>query len=243
MRVLLTNDDGIDSPGLAAVEGALSVEHEVWVVAPDAERSGQSHAIQMRGPVKLTRKGNRRFACSGTPADCVFLAFRGSLVPRFDVVVSGINAGPNLGTDLVYSGTAAAARQASLLGIPGVALSLDSLTPPWDFAPGAAFAAENLHNWVENWAEGSFLNVNFPAQPLFPLQAEQTQPSRRRYYDQVVEFEAPGGEVWCWVKGLIRDDKIPEGTDWDCVRRGRVAYSVIVSQPVTVEAPAGRLLK
>ncbi|NNM55208.1 MAG: 5'/3'-nucleotidase SurE [Spirochaetales bacterium] len=233
MRILLTNDDGIDSQGLSALENALA-DHEIWVVAPDGERSGGSHAIQMRGPVKLSRRGNRRFACSGSPADCVFLAFRGSLVPAFDAVVSGINHGPNLGTDLIYSGTAAAARQASLLGVPGVALSLDVQSAPWDFSHGAEFVRQNLEDWVADWTPGTFLNVNFPSRPLLPLEAEWAVPSERRYYDQVVEFEAPGGEVWCWVKGLILDDAIAEGSDWAAVRRGKVSCTVVVSHPVAL---------
>ena len=110
MRILLTNDDGIGAAGLAALEAAFGSRHEVWVVAPDGERSGTSHAIHLQGPVRIRHEGERRFSCSGTPADCVFLGLRGDFLPSIDAVLSGINHGPNLGTDVVYSGTCAAAR-------------------------------------------------------------------------------------------------------------------------------------
>jgi len=118
MRILLTNDDGYASDGIKALAVALGGEHEVWTLAPDSERSGMSHSMSLRQPLKIRKLAEREYCCSGTPADCVILASHGVLPFSPDVVVSGINRGPNLGTDLVYSGTAAAARQASMNGVP-----------------------------------------------------------------------------------------------------------------------------
>ena len=113
MRVLIANDDGVFSPGLEAVRAALAPDHEVWVVAPDGERSAMSHYITIKGPVAVREISERVYSCSGSPADCVIVGLLEVLPELPDVVVSGINIGPNLGTDVIYSGTAAAARQAA----------------------------------------------------------------------------------------------------------------------------------
>ena len=136
MRILLTNDDSIASEGIKALISALSPAHDVWVVAPETEKSGGSHSITLRDSVRVRMVGEQRFSCRGTPADCVMIAVLG-LVPRdIELVISGINHGPNLGTDILYSGTAAGARQSALMGIPSVALSIGAYVPPFDFAEG-----------------------------------------------------------------------------------------------------------
>ncbi|TFG60697.1 MAG: 5'/3'-nucleotidase SurE, partial [Spirochaetales bacterium] len=106
MKILLTNDDGIQSPGLGALEDRLSSDHEIWVLAPDNERSGSSHAITLKGAVRMRNLSPRHISCNGTPADCVLYGLLGVLPERPDIVLSGINIGHNLGTDIVYSGTA-----------------------------------------------------------------------------------------------------------------------------------------
>lgn len=231
MRILVTNDDGISSPGLDALVRALSVQHEVWVCAPDSERSGASHSIQLKGPVRIHQVAERSFSCGGTPADCVFLSRRGSFIPVYDAVVSGINRGPNLGTDILYSGTCAAARQAVLLGVPSLAVSLATLQSPWNFEPGAQFVAESLE-WLLSLAPPEhFLNLNLPAFPLLPVQAHPAAPCVRRYLDRVVEFAAPAGDLWCWVESHLPGDSIAEGSDWDLVNRGLAAYTALPAQP------------
>ena len=231
MRILLTNDDGIDAPGLEALETALMVHHEVWVCAPDGERSGTSHSVQLKGPVRIRRVGERRFSCGGSPADCVFLAYRGTFVPPFDAVVSGINRGPNLGTDILYSGTCAAARQAVLLGVPALAVSLARLEAPWDFGPGADLVARSTP-WLLSLAPPNhFLNLNLPSVPILPLQARPASLCVRRYRDRVVEFVAPVGDLYCWVESLIPDDGIEPGSDWDLVNSGVAAYTALPAQP------------
>jgi 5'-nucleotidase len=125
MRLLLTNDDGIHSDGIQALIRGLEGAHEVWVVAPSVEASGGSHSITLHDVLKIRRLSDRRFSCRGTPADCVMVALLGLVPADIDLVISGINHGPNLGTDILYSGTAAGARQGALMGVPSVALSVE----------------------------------------------------------------------------------------------------------------------
>ena len=231
MRILLTNDDGIDAAGLAALESALSPTHEVWVCAPDSERSGTSHAVHLQGPLRVHKEGPRRFACSGTPADCVFVALRGDFIPSIDVVLSGINHGPNLGTDTVYSGTCAAARQAALAGRKALAVSLN-YPRPFAFEPGAAWVASRWEALVAACAPGHFVNINLPAAPVYPLIAVGAKLSVRRYFDKVVPFTDPQGELYCFVDGLLLNDEIPQDSDWGVVLRGQVALSLLPAQPV-----------
>jgi 5'-nucleotidase len=127
MNILLTNDDGISSPGLLLLAEALrkNSPHRIFVLAPDTDRSGYSHSIRfLWDPIKIASRGPDTWACSGSPADCVIMAMMGALPFKPDLVLSGINRGANLGTDLIDSGTAAAARQAGLGNIPGIAFSL-----------------------------------------------------------------------------------------------------------------------
>lgn len=239
MRILLTNDDGIDAPGLSALEAALAPDHEVWVCAPDGERSGTSHSIALTGPLRVRPAGPRRFACSGSPADCVFLARRATFIPGFDAVVAGINRGPNLGTDTLYSGTCAAARQAALFGLPALALSLATLQGPWNYEPGARAVAARWSDLLALCPPDSFLNVNFPARFSGPEGFEEARPAVRTYRDRVTEFEGPDGCRWCWVEGFLPDDQTAAGTDLDTVRQGRASYTVMPCQPGYVSGQGG----
>ncbi|MGO3740980.1 5'/3'-nucleotidase SurE [Kerstersia sp.] len=167
MRVLISNDDGIDAPGLALLERAARLlTDDVWVVAPDGNRSGYGHGITLRRSFEVTQRAPRRYACSGTPADCVIAGvswlFRGERQP--DLVLSGINEGRNVAEDVAYSGTMAVAREAALCGIPAVAFSR-----PRDSSgdeDGERWLAERLQGfWLarEEWSrDGHWLNVNLP---------------------------------------------------------------------------------
>lgn len=168
-RVLLTNDDGIDAPGLRVLEQvAATLAHEVWVVAPEHDRSGASHAISLSVPLRVTPCGERRFAVSGTPGDCVVLATRRLMGGSYpDLVLSGINRGANLGVETVFSGTVGAAMTALLLGLPAIALSqaLRSGDPVrWDTA--ASLSPAVLRQLIDA-TDGApmCLNVNFPDVP------------------------------------------------------------------------------
>jgi 5'-nucleotidase len=247
MRILLTNDDGIDSAGLEALRAALS-EHELWIVAPDGERSAQSHSITVHEPIRCTEIGPSVFSTSGTPADCVLVAALGLLPQRPDVVVSGINIGPNLGTDIIFSGTVAAARQGAFMGIPGIAVSVNSYSPPFHMGPLAAFVASNLELLVSLWNPRHLININGPNAESGPVPAEVTFPSWRLYHDQLEEFRSPRGERYYFLNGHPIENEMEEGSDWTAVARGHISVSPIFLNAVdhhedeayrTVEFAAG----
>jgi 5'-nucleotidase len=168
MRILLTNDDGIHAPGLWALHLALSRRHDVTVVAPDRERTGVGHAITLHQPLRAARlavNGGEGYAVNGTPADCVKLAVLEILGGRPDLVVSGLNPGANVGVNINYSGTVAAAREAALGGIPAIAASLEGRAPRC-VEPAARFVRRLAdHVAVHGIPPGTFLNVNFPDVP------------------------------------------------------------------------------
>jgi 5'-nucleotidase len=161
------------------------------------------------------------------------MAVLGSLPVKPDIVVSGINAGANLGTDLVYSGTAAAARQAALYGIPGVALSLVTRgSGPVFWERAVAFSRDHLEELVSLWEKDTFVNVNIPNSPDYSGDPQMTLPSRRRYQDTVVGFDGPDGSRYCFIKNgpVITDDD--PGSDWSTISRNRVAISLVVIHPM-----------
>src|SRR3954468_20717128 len=165
-RILVSNDDGIDAPGIKILEHiARELTDDVWVVAPDQEQSGASHSLTMRRPLRLDQVSERRYAVDGTPSDCVLLAVKRVLRDRPpDLMLSGINGGSNAGEDMTYSGTVAAAMEATLLGIPAVALSQDypdGSPIPWE--TGRAFGAEVVRRLLkQEWPANMLINVNFP---------------------------------------------------------------------------------
>lgn len=232
MRVLVTNDDGIESPGLRAIVDRLSHEHEVWVVAPENERSGTSHSISLHGAVRIRELESRWYSCDGTPADCVLFSFLGAIPVQPDVVVSGVNLGPNLGTDLIYSGTVAAARQAALMGHPAIAISVDSLLPPFHFTAACEFTEHNLALIVERWSDDHFLNINFPNVDQSNYRVVITHPSRRIYRDKVVSFVAPNRDVYYFLEGSQIESSADEGSDWAAVSRGEVSVSPVFLHPI-----------
>jgi 5'-nucleotidase len=237
MRLLLTNDDGYECEGILALADALEKDHEVWVMAPDSERSGTSHAMTLKNASKVKQVAERRFTCSGMPADCVILSALGMIPVKIDAVISGINRGPNLGTDLIYSGTAAAARQASLMGMPGIAVSLASLEPPFHFEAAARFVSENLEEFVGLWKPDTFLNVNIPNKDALHEGYSQARASRRMYTDRLRRFTAPDGTVFCFLADGHIETEPEEGTDWWMVERGKVSLSRVKVCPECEETP------
>lgn len=232
MRILLTNDDGFGTDGIRALERALGGDHEVWTLAPDSERSGMSHAMSLRHPLKIRRMEERGYACSGTPADCVILALHGALPFKPHIVVSGINRGPNLGTDLVYSGTAAAARQASLNGLAGIAVSLATFSGPFDYKALADLVAARLDFFVSECGPGVFINLNAPpavaghAYELFP-----SIPSRRIYKDTMKFFDGPDGYSYGFFMDGHVDTADEPGSDESLVNKGYAAYTRVDAYP------------
>lgn len=234
MRILLTNDDGFRSPGLHSLKKILEKDHEIWIIAPDGERSGNSHRITLRGPVKQEQVEDRVYSCSGTPADCVIIGANGAMPAKPDMIISGINIGPNIGTDVIYSGTAAAARQGTMMGIPSVALSLDSFTPPFHFDRLSRFVARNLDLFMDLWKPDHFVNLNAPNQETYQGVAI-THPSRRLYRDRIDEYKAPDGRSYFFVHGFRVETVQEEGSDWDAVSQGKVSISPVVVQPCALE--------
>ncbi len=165
-RILLTNDDGFDAPGLKVLERvALTLAREVWIVAPATDQSGTSHSISLHDPLRVDTRGEHRYAVHGTPGDCVAMALGGLMKDaRPELVLSGVNRGANLGTETVFSGTVGAAMTSMLFGVPAIALSqafADRNAVPWETA--AEHAPATLHRLVElGWDADSCLNVNFP---------------------------------------------------------------------------------
>ena len=163
-RILITNDDGIHSEGIAALEAALAPIGDVFVVAPESEQSGASHSLTLARPLRIRKVDERHWTVDGTPTDCVTLALN-LILPaekRPHICASGINHGPNLGDDATYSGTVAGAMEATILGLPGIAFSLDA-TQDLDFAESTRLAREITSKAInEGLPDGTLLNVNIP---------------------------------------------------------------------------------
>lgn len=227
MTVLLTNDDGVESPGLDALRQALSVDHDVWVVAPDGERSAMSHYITVRDPIRLRKVAEQKYACSGSPADCTIVGASGGLPVTPDIVLSGINIGPNLGTDIIYSGTVAAARQAAFLGIPGIAVSINTYTPPFHLEPLAAFVVYHLDELRRLWNPRHFININAPNLDVANLPVRLTFPSWRLYHDHLERFDSPRGDIYFFLDGRPEESGIQEGSDWHAVSEGAISVTPI----------------
>ncbi|MDR1100342.1 MAG: 5'/3'-nucleotidase SurE [Treponema sp.] len=235
MNILLTNDDGIDSPGLRLLADALrkKTSHRVLVLAPDTDCSGFSHSIRfLWNPIKISPRDSDAWACSGSPADCVIMALLGALPVKPDLVISGINRGANMGTDLVYSGTAAAARQAGLSGIPAIALSLAGMTGEfyWDMA--VSWAVDHFEELRNIWRSDTFVNVNIPNSPGGPEGMVNTFPSRMSYHDKLAVYKAQDGNSWCFVEFGTADVVPAPGSDREAVSKNLAAVSPVFVHPV-----------
>ncbi|GHU64779.1 5'-nucleotidase SurE [Spirochaetia bacterium] len=234
MNILLTNDDGIAASGLLKLAEVLRSrkEHTVFVLAPDSNRSGVSHGFTLlRNPLKLTEIDKDTYSCSGMPADCAIIPILGGKPCKPDVVISGINHGVNLGSDIIYSGTAAAARQAALMGIPGIALSLQwGKDFYWDMA--ANYAADHMDEFMSLWKEDVFINVNIPNNPKGPSGQVQTWPAVKDYHDGIAIMEDPRGEDWCFLMAGKETVEPDAGSDYDAVSKNLVSISPVCVYPV-----------
>lgn len=230
MRLLLSNDDGIHAPGLAALHEALCDLAEVHVVAPESERSAVGHAITISNPLKtkqVYRDGNFfGFAVDGTPADCVKLALSALLPEPPDFVISGINLGPNAGISVLYSGTVSAATEGTILGIPSMAISLNTFSDPiWETAQNTA--REMVHRLQQDGLpENTLLNVNVPNIPFNQLQGTRiTKMGRSRYIETFERRTDPRGNVYYWMDGELALLEDPESTDLQALADGCVSLS------------------
>lgn len=233
MRILLTNDDGIMSEGLNVLVSILEKKHDVWVVAPDRNRSAVSHSIVMGSPLKIEKKANKKFACSGVPVDCVVHGIRAILKEKPDCIISGINHGANLGTDILFSGTAAAARQGSLYGIPSIAVSLEAANGNYQFESLANFVLNHLEKIIMLSKRDVFVNIN-AASPGPYKNCVLTRPSRRTYNDGTEHYIAPDGQHYAFFKGGSIDTQDDEKSDYQALANGDISLSRIHSQPMSL---------
>jgi 5'-nucleotidase len=225
LLVLLTNDDGVHAPGIAAARAALEAIGDVHVVAPDREQSGTSHSLTLNRPLRIQQLGDRLVSVDGTPTDCVLVACNSLLPRRPDLVVSGVNAGQNMGEDVSYSGTVAAAMEGTVLGIPSIAVSL-AINERRDYAAAASVAADVAQVVARRGLpRGSFLNVNVPDLPRERIAGVRiTKLSTRVYRDVVVEKLDPRGRPYYWIGGEPVWESGTD-TDWEAVQASAVSIT------------------
>jgi 5'-nucleotidase len=227
LRILLTNDDGIYAPGLAALYRELKRLGEVTVVAPESEQSAVGHAISLITPLRVKEVsingGVEGWAVSGTPADCVKIALAELLHQPPELVVSGINLGPNVGINVLYSGTVSAATEASILGVRGVAFSLNSYDKKADFATPAGLARhllEQIKDW-SGWTDGVCFNVNVPALPRDQIKGIRF--TRQDTGPLVEHFERrvdPRRHVYYWLAEINERPALDLDTDYGALAQG-----------------------
>lgn len=238
MRILVTNDDGVHAPGIRALARALEPLGEVVVVAPDREQSASGHALTLQQPLRMTEIEPAVFAVTGTPTDSVLLAVHGLMKGQPpDLVVSGINAGPNMGDDVTYSGTVSAAFEGTLLGSPSMAVSLATFDPgPWDVA--AAWAVTIARRILEQGLPPkTLLNVNVPARPADQIRGVRlTRLGHRIFTDIIVPKVDPRGRPYYWVAGTAAWQP-EEKTDIMAVNDGYVSVT-----PLSMDMTDYRLL-
>ncbi len=250
MRILLTNDDGVHAPGILAAKLALDALGEVFLVAPDRPRSAAGHAITLHKPLRITpmklTNGMQVYGTSGTPTDCVTLGYDVVMEGRCDLLVSGINAGANLGWDLTYSGTVAAALEGAVLGIPSLAVSLVTERDPnssaleADFSVAARYTARFAQQiQADPLPPNMLLNINVPQVPEAELQGvAYTHQGRREYVDRILVRDDPAGRPYYWQAGSIREDVPDPGSDVHAVLNRQISVT-----PVQLDMTAYPLLE
>lgn len=232
MSILLSNDDGIHAPGIRVLYEALKGVDELRIAAPDAERSAVGHAITLSDPIKTRRiegeNGFSGYAVGGTPADCVKLAVCALLESPPALVVSGINLGPNAGISVIYSGTVSAATEGTILGIPSVALSLDTFKDPiW---PTARRVARQVveQTLAHGLPADTLLNVNIPNRPFEELKGYRvTRMGRSRFVEFFDRRTDPRGNVYYWMDGNLERLGETENTDLEALEEGYVSLTPI----------------
>jgi 5'-nucleotidase len=226
MKFLLSNDDGYFAPGLAALAAALAPLGEVTVVAPERDRSGASNSLTLDRPLTLRQAPSGFQYVNGTPTDCVHLAVTGLLPTLPDVVLTGINAGPNMGDDTIYSGTVAAATEAYLFGVPAIALSLAG-RPQTHYDTAARVARELVERLQRApWRGAMLLNVNVPDLPYEALNGVRvTRLGKRHKAEPVIQARNPRGETIWWVGPPGSAQDAAEDTDFWAVSNGFVSVT------------------
>lgn len=243
MKLLLSNDDGYQAQGLLTLYQQLSGKDQVYVVAPERDRSGASNSLTLTRPLRCKQAANGFYYVDGTPTDCVHLAITGLLDDEPDIVLSGINRGANLGDDVIYSGTVAAAMEGRFLGYPAMALSLVGPAPT-NFETAARVALELLQTLPKHSLPAdTILNVNVPDLSFDQLKGiESTRLGHRHKAEPVVKDSDPIGQPIYWVGPPGAEDDAGPGTDFHAIRHGKVSITplhVDLTRYHAIDAVAG----
>ncbi len=228
-RILLTNDDGIQSNGLIKLEEALSQIGDVFVVAPASEMSGASHSLTLARPLRIRQIDSRHWTVDGTPTDCVTLALNKILAADQmpDICASGINHGGNLGDDATYSGTVAGALEATILGVPGLAFSLVA-RDNFDFREPARFAVTAVQKVLsEGLPEGTLLNINFPVGEIKGVKV--TRQGIKNARPVISEHIDPRGKPYFWIGEEYFNTNAADGTDYNAIEQGYISVTPLKS--------------
>jgi len=231
MRVLVSNDDGVDAPGIRILaEGLRAAGHEVLVVAPDRDRSGASNSLTLDAPVRVQQLDASTWRVYGTPTDCVHVAITGMLEVEPDIVVSGINNTANLGDDVIYSGTVAAAMEGRFLGLPAVAMSLQTVDHIGLHYETAARAAVEIiaRLATDPLPADTILNVNVPDLPWDQVRGfEVSRLGNRHRAEACIPQQDPRGRQWWWIGAAGPEQDAGPGTDFHSVRTGHISITPI----------------
>lgn len=227
MRILVSNDDGVHATGINVLATELSKIAEVIVVAPDRNRSGASNSLSVQNPVRVLQLSNGYYSVTGTPTDCVHLGLTGLLNIDFDMVVSGINNGENLGDDVLYSGTVAAATEGRMIGLPAVAMSLAGKDPVQNYHTAAAIARQIVERLRKDpLPPATILNVNVPDIPWNELKGfEVTRLGTRHCAQPIVKEMDPRGWPVYWMGASGPEEDAGPGTDFYAIRMNRVSIT------------------
>lgn len=222
--ILLTNDDGIHSSGIQSLRKTLETEWETIIVAPGSDQSASSHALTLNRPLRVNVIDDRTMTVDGTPTDCVMLSIRGLFDNKPDLVISGINNGPNLGDDVIYSGTVAGAAEATILGIPAIAVSL--VDPAKTDTAWGAEVAFNVAKAVFRYTlpRGVFLNINIPPE-VKTKRFEVTTLGSRSYRDVIVKKTDPRGKPYYWIAGQPEQWSGDSCCDFAAIERGSISVT------------------
>ncbi len=227
MNILVTNDDGIGAAGIKALAAALQELGNVTVVAPDRERSAVGHSLTLHSPLRVFELREGWYAVDGTPTDCVNMGIHSLLPTPPDLVVSGVNHGGNMGDDVTYSGTVAAAMEANLMGIPSLAVSLATYGPSDHFSDAARVAVQVCRTMLKHGLPSdTFLNLNVPNLPFAAIKPPLiTRQGKRSFVGKVVDKTDPRGRKYYWIGSEEPSFLDDEGTDFNAVGRGHASLT------------------
>jgi 5'-nucleotidase len=239
MRILISNDDGINAKGIRTLAECLAFEHDVFVIAPDRERSAAGHALTLNDPLRVEEVDMgidvaRSWATSGTPGDCIKIGISAILEEQPDLIISGINHGPNLATDVLYSGTVNAAMEGAVLGYPSIAISLASSANHHnaDFIYASHFILRFIPKIKNiNFPKKTILNINVPSVAADDISGIQiTKLGTKMFTDAYEKRIDPRGRTYYWLAGEIIDNAEEEDTDITAIRNNRISIT-----PITFE--------